>query len=515
MAASRAGQRGRACPVPTECDDALRASAIGAPSGETRNDTVPTCRHVPLGVAFGAVPRKGETLSHVDAARRRRVRRGAYLCLELECERPLAGPARWRLTGLERIRLSRGVRRAVQPVGTEGLGVEVGDAWMSSEHLEIRSVGDQWVARDLGSKNGTFLDGERIEEAALTNGSLLLVGHTLLRFRTGVPLEGPSNHDFESIGGELDPLTTLSPAFERALQRARSIAPTRVPVLITGESGTGKEVLARAIHAMSRRHGAMVAVNCGAIPANLVEAELFGHKKGAFSGADQDRPGLVKASDGGTLFLDELGDLPHPAQAALLRVLQEAEVLPIGGHRPTSLNLRVLAATHHDLGRLVKEQRFRHDLLARLDGVTLVLPPLRERAEDLPLLIALLLRRLARDRPDVSFIPAAAEALLAYPWPLNVRELEQALAGALALSGTDPIDLSHLPPAVTGPQPPEPRELNEVETVHRDALVEHLRQEGGNVSAVARVLGKHRTQVTRWLAKYGIEPNALGDAGDR
>jgi transcriptional regulator with AAA-type ATPase domain len=468
----------------------------------------------PLGVAFVAVPRKGETLSHVDAARRRPVQRGAYLSLDLECERPLAGPARWRLTGLEQIRLNRGVRRGVHPVGTERLVVEVEDAWMSSEHLEIRSVGNQWVARDLDSKNGTFLDGERIEEAELTNGSVLLVGHTLLRFRTGVPLEGPLIQDFESMGGGLDPLITLSPAFERSLQRARAIAPTRVPILITGESGTGKEVLARAIHTMSGRRGAMVAVNCGAIPANLVEAELFGHKKGAFSGADQDRPGLVKSSDGGTLFLDELGDLPHPAQAALLRVLQEAEVLPIGGHRPTPLNLRVLAATHNDLGRLVKEQRFRHDLLARLDGVTLVIPPLRERPEDLPLLIALLLRRLTLDRPGVKFTPAAAEALLAYAWPLNVRELEHALAGALALSGTHPIDLSHLPPAVTGGQPTERRELNEVELVQRDALVEHLRQEGGNISAVARALGKHRTQVARSLAKYGIDPRALGDAGD-
>jgi DNA-binding NtrC family response regulator len=377
---------------------------------------------------------------------------------------------------------------------------------MSSEHLDIRLETDRWTARDLGSKNGLAVNGQRTVQAPLDNGSLLLVGHTLFRFRSDVLLDGPAIQDFDSLAGGIDQLTTISPAFERVLNRARAIAPTRVPVLIAGESGTGKEVLARAIHEMSGRRGPLVAVNCGAIAPNLIEAELFGHKKGAFTGADADRPGLVKASDGGTLFLDEISDLPPPAQAALLRVLQEAEVLPIGGLRPTPLDLRVLAATHRDLGRLVKEERFRHDLLARLDGMTLRLPPLRERPEDLPLLIALLLRRLAPDRPEVSLTPDAAEALLEHLWPLNVRELEQALASALALSRKGPVEVSHLPPSVTGRSLVDGRELSPEETQHRDELLEQLRQEGGNVSAVARVLGKHRTQVMRWLVRYGIDP---------
>jgi DNA-binding NtrC family response regulator len=301
---------------------------------------------------------------------------------------------------------------------------------------------------------------------------------------------------------------TLSPALERVLDRARAIAPTRVPVLIAGESGTGKEVLARTIHEMSGRRGTLVAVNCGGISPNLVEGELFGHKKGAFSGADADRPGLVKASDGGTLFLDEIGDLPSSAQAALLRVLQEAEVLPVGGVRPTRLDLRVLAATHRDLRQLVNEQRFRHDLLARLDGVTLRIPPLRQRPEDLPLLIALLLRRLAPERLEVTFTPEAAEALLEHSWPLNVRELEQALAGALALSGRGPIEVAHLPSSVTGISLPDGCDLSLEESRHRDELLEHLRQQGWNVSAVARVLGKHRTQVVRLLERYQIDPRS-------
>ncbi len=449
--------------------------------------------------------RGGDTLSHVDS-KRRRVQRGTFLSLEIECERPAVGPARWRLADLEQVRVHRGPHRAASATVPHSMSIEIPDAWMSSEHLEIRLENEQWTARDLGSKNGLVVDGQRTAQAPLANGSLLLVGHTLFRFRSDVPLEGSALQDFDSLAGGIDPLTTLSPAFERVLSRARAVAPARVPVLIAGESGTGKEVLARAIHGMSGRRGALVAVNCGAISSNLVEAELFGYKKGAFTGADADRPGLVKASDGGTLFLDEISDLPPPAQAALLRVLQEAEVLPVGGLRPTPLDLRVLAATHRDLNRLVTEQRFRHDLLARLDGMTLRLPPLRERPEDLPLLIALLLRRLAPDHPEVSFTPDAAEALLEHLWPLNVRELEQALAGALALRGTGPIDVGHLPPSVTGRSVVDGLELSPEETRHRDELLELLRQQGGNVSGVARALGKHRTQIMRWLVRYRIDP---------
>jgi transcriptional regulator with PAS, ATPase and Fis domain len=395
-------------------------------------------------------------------------------------------------------------------MGKHALTIEVPDGWMSSEHVEICLENEHWTARDLGSKNGLVVDGERLEHAVLGSGSLMLVGHTFFRFRSGVPIEGKAQ-DFDALPDSLDALKTLSPGYQRILNRAKAIASSRVSVLICGESGTGKEVLARAIHAMSGRRGALVAVNCGAIPPNLVEAELFGHKKGAFSGADADRPGLVRASDGGTLFLDEIGDLPHPAQAALLRVLQEAEVLPVGGLRPTPLDLRVIAATNRDLGLMVKEQRFRHDLLARLDGVKVLLPPLRERPEDVPLLLAVLLRKLAPDRSEVSFTPDAAEILLEHSWPLNVRELEQALAGALALSGRAPLDVGHLPQSVTGTPLKDGRGLTPEETRHRDELLERLREHGGNVSAVARALGKHRTQVVRWLVRYQIDPRGHSD----
>ena len=463
-------------------------------------------------VIVAAVARKGETLSQVQTPSSE-VARGPHLFLEVECERPLAGPARWRLAGLEQVTIGRGTRRSTRAVSSRVLAVEIPDGWMSSEQVVLRRAEGLWILRDLGSKNGTLIDGRRVEQAELDDGALLQLGHTFLRFREDVPSEGPAVRDCDGAEGSIGPLTTFSPAFGLVLERATRVATSRVPVLIAGESGTGKELLARAIHGLSGRRGPLVPVNCGGIPPTLVEGELFGHKKGAFSGADQDRLGLVRAADGGTLFLDEIGDLPPAAQAALLRVLQESEVLPIGGHRPQVLDLRVLAATHRDLDRLVREDKFRHDLLARLEGVTLELPPLRDRQEDLGLLISLLLRKLAPERPDVRLTPAAAQALLGYRWPLNIRELEQALSGALALSGAGPIDLAHLPPDVVGQTGEEPpRELTPEEARHRDELLVLLREHHGNMSAVARVLGKGRTQIVRWVTRYGIDVRSLGSA---
>ena len=459
---------------------------------------------------IGRVAPKGETLSQVQAPSRE-AERGPHLFLEIECERAMAGPARWRLAGLEQVTIGRGTRRTTHAVSSRVLALEIPDGWMSSEHVVVRRSEGRWTLRDLGSKNGTLIEGRRVEQSDLDDGMLLQLGHTFLRFCEEVPIEGPQVRDFEGTHGSVGALTTLSAGFAAIVERATAVARSRVPILIVGESGTGKEVMARAIHELSGRRGPLVPVNCGGIPSNLVEGELFGHKKGAFSGADQDRLGLVRASDGGTLFLDEIGDLPAAAQAALLRVLQESEVLPVGGHRAQPLDLRVLAATHRDLDQLVQEGKFRHDLLARLDGVTLELPPLRERRDDLPLVMSVLLHKLAPERPDLRITPAAAQALLVYRWPLNIRELEQALAGALALAGADPVDVAHLPAAVMGrPAEEPPRELTPDEARHRDELVALLRQHGGNMSAVGRVLGKGRTQIVRWVHRYGIDVRSFG-----
>jgi sigma-54 dependent transcriptional regulator, acetoin dehydrogenase operon transcriptional activator AcoR len=488
------------------CGRSSPAPALGVPAGDAHGDR----RDRRIQVAtIATVRQKGSTLSLVEVKGSDGPRTEPCLDLEVECERPVAGPARFGLSGLDELLLGRGAHRRARPDGTARLEVEVPDPSMSAVHVRLRRNGREWLLVDQESKNGTWVDGVRVQRTVLQAGTRFMVGRSFFRFwpRAGIVPGGVRDLESEGVGV----LTTLSTQMAEVLEQLQAVAPEKVPVLLIGESGTGKEVLARTLHERSGRPGALVAVNCGGIPPNLVEAELFGHKKGAFSGADQDRPGLVKASDTGTLFLDEIGDLPLPAQIALLRVLQEFEVRPIGGHKPTRVDLRVIAATHHDLPELVRQGKFRHDLLARLEGVTLSLPPLRERTEDIPILIAALLERLAPEHPDVRLRPEAAVMLLEYSWPLNVRELHQVISGAVALSGAKPIDVAHLPPRVREKVPTESRsrELTAEERAHREELLKLLREHRGNLAAVARALGKGRTQVVRWVERYDIDVRAL------
>jgi transcriptional regulator with PAS, ATPase and Fis domain len=291
------------------------------------------------------------------------------------------------------------------------------------------------------------------------------------------------------------------------------VARAQVPILIGGATGTGKEVVARAIHTLSGRTGAFVAVNCGALPATLVESELFGVKKGAFSGAVADRPGLLRAADGGTLLLDEIGDLPLAAQVAFLRVLQEREVLAVGDTRARPVDLRVVAASHHSLPALVEAGRFRADLYARLAGFTLNLPTLRERRDDLGLIIA---RLLARARATTARLtPPAAALLLTHDWPLNVRELEQRLTTALALAGADPISEAHLPlivpPPLRSDEPDDNDDADDDDDAGEDErarLVALLTRHRGNVTEVARAVGRSRLQVYRWMRRYQLSPRS-------
>jgi transcriptional regulator with GAF, ATPase, and Fis domain len=271
-----------------------------------------------------------------------------------------------------------------------------------------------------------------------------------------------------------------------------------------------------------------VAVNCGAIPDTLVESELFGHKKGAFSGAAEDRVGLVRSAHGGTLFLDEVGDLPLGSQAALLRVLQEKEVMPVGASRPVPVDTRVVAATHRDLDDMVERGEFRQDLFARLAGFTAELPPLRDRREDLGLLFgSLLARHVGEVGEHPGIDPVAARALYRYPWPRNVRELDSALATALVLAAGKTLTLEHLPgeiraaldarPAQPPPAPVSPAAtsgggeigLSAEDRALRDELVSHLRHHAGNVSAVARAMGKDRKQIQRWVKRFGLTPESF------
>jgi transcriptional regulator with GAF, ATPase, and Fis domain len=309
------------------------------------------------------------------------------------------------------------------------------------------------------------------------------------------------------------------------------IGPTPLSCVVMGETGTGKEVAARELHRVSGRRGSLQAINCAAIPANLLESELFGYRRGAFSGADRDKPGLIKLADGGTLFLDEIGDMPLEAQAKLLRVLQSREVFPLGGTAPEHVDVRVVCATHRDLHQYVKEGKFRGDLFARVSEHVVKLPPLRERKEDIYQLARLFAAR--HGKPDATFSFSFMVALIHHDWPFNVRELESCIKRAGALAAGDVIDVGHLPDAIaslmreygkrtgSGTLPPADRRESKnpppnftpsppnVISSRRpppseEQLRELLTRHRGNIAAVGRELGKERMQVHRWMKRYGI-----------
>jgi DNA-binding NtrC family response regulator len=374
-----------------------------------------------------------------------------------------------------------------------------------------------WIVVDQGSRNGTFVNGERVVRAALCDGDVIEIGATLLIYRAGLPsasaVHGMDSPDLDSaaLAGLTPGLATLLPQVTKQLSALERIARMPIPVLLLGSSGTGKEVLARCVHTLSDRPGVFVGVNCGGIAATLLESQLFGHVKGAFTGALRDETGLIRAADRGTLFLDEIGDLPLAAQAALLRVLQEREVVPVGGTRPLKVNLRVVAATHRPLDRMAAEGTFRADLLARLAGYRHLLTPLRARREDLGLIIGDLLRR--SDIPgatDLRLTTAAGRRLFAHDWPLNIRELEQCLAvsAALAPGGLIEADRLSIAPVAAARLPLVEPNLDDPAEL-RKTLVELLEQYRGNISHVARDLGKARMQIHRWLQRFDLDPSTF------
>jgi len=303
-------------------------------------------------------------------------------------------------------------------------------------------------------------------------------------------------------------LVTRSPAMQAVVEDARRVARTDSAVLITGASGSGKEVLARAIHRGSARASRpFVAINCAAVPADLLESELFGHKKGSFTGAQNDHPGLFRAAAGGSVFLDEIGDMPGGLQVKLLRVLQEREVRPVGETRTVPVDVRVLSATHSDLESRVAAGTFREDLFYRLNVVRLRLPPLDERREDIPLLVAHRLRQLGEaGQPRRVYSPDALEALVASAWPGNVRQLfnvvEQnvALAPGRVISGA----LVRRSLGETGGGLPSFDEARADFT--RTYLRQLLELAGGNISRAARLAGRNRTDLYKLLHRHGIRP---------
>lgn len=305
-------------------------------------------------------------------------------------------------------------------------------------------------------------------------------------------------------------IISRSAVMEQLLDKVRLVSRSNSSVLIRGQSGTGKEILAQALHMASDRAGkAFIPVNCSAIPEALLESELFGHAKGSFSGADRAYEGLFRAADKGTLFLDEIGDMPLQLQVKLLRVLQEKEVRPVGDTATISVDVRIISATHQDLEKILEEKTFREDLYYRLNVVTLEIPPLKDRREDIPLLVEHFLKMIneQNDREIVGFSPDAMNALIEAPWPGNIRQLQNVVEQAAALSTTDLIPVNLISSTMT--------EENVKLSTYDEArfefgqryLVRLLQMTSGNVAQAARIAGRNRTDFYKILNRHHITPS--------
>jgi len=308
-----------------------------------------------------------------------------------------------------------------------------------------------------------------------------------------------------------DLIVGSSPAITRVHEVLAVVARTEIPVLVLGESGTGKELVARAIHYTGPRAARpFITVNCGAIPETLMEDELFGHVRGAYTGAHSDKMGVFEEADGGSLFFDEIGDLYATCQVKLLRALQEMEVRRLGETRNRQVDVRVIAATNKDLKREMEEKRFREDLFHRISVLPVHIPPLRERLDDLPLLVDHFVRQFSRElgRGIQTFTPRALERMRAYSWPGNVRELENRVKQAMVMSRGEVVDEEALPlaaPAAAGAAYPTfKRAKAEFERAY---VIQTLRLAGGKVAAAARMAGKDRADFYDLMKKHGIDPD--------
>lgn len=393
---------------------------------------------------------------------------------------------------LDRDRLTLG-RCETRDVRLEASGV-------SREHAEIYRQGPVYAVRDCGSTNGTYVNGRAALHAALSPGDVLRLGDVVglvIRGSENAALELPDTYVLEED-------IVFGPGLRDELEAMRRVGPSRLPVVIQGETGSGKECAARALHRFSGRSGPFHAVNCAALPAALAEAELFGHKKGAFTGAEQAGLGHFRAAEEGTLFLDEVAELPMPIQAKLLRVIQERELTPLGETRSQEIDVRILAAVQEPLSVLVESKRLREDLAMRLRGLVLVLPPLRTRRADIAVLFDCFLKRYSGGRPPL-VEPKMLEEVLSHDFPGNVRELELLVQQLLVLHGHEPVlRRAMLPEAMRRSFPPDPAPPTGEATQDRREhdlrrLVGKLRENGGNIARAAASLGLSRQRAYRLL----------------
>jgi DNA-binding NtrC family response regulator len=369
------------------------------------------------------------------------------------------------------------------------------DSCVSRHHLAIDVTSGQVRVRDLNSKNGTFVNGVRVSVAELSPGTVIGLGNARLRVTHAPASDTP-------ILGE-------SASIAAVRQQVSVLAPTELSVLILGETGSGKELIARALHDQSGRAGAFVPLNCGAIPKELVESELFGHERGAFTGALARRDGVFQEADGGTLFLDEVGELPAALQPRLLRALESGVVKPVGANREQRVSVRIVAATHVDLKDAAARGAFRQDLYFRLAAASITSPPLRSRPSDIAELARHVLEEEVAASGPCVLTPDALFALEAHPWPGNIRELKNVLRRAAALGGPT-LDVSDLelqqPLGATAPEDDDGvrvagRPYLEIE---REVLERTIRRHGGNKRAAALALRIPKSTLCDKAKRYGI-----------
>ena len=377
---------------------------------------------------------------------------------------------------------------------------------VSRRHVEIRKEGPILVARDLGSRNGIYLNGEPAAAGPLGPGDFLRVGECLAVVGAATPAP-PIASATDGLG------LFLGPSLREVLTPLRAAIRSDLPIVLQGETGTGKEAVARYIHAESGRPGAFLGLNCAALPEALAEAELFGHHRGAFTGADRARPGHFREADRGTLLLDEITDLSLPLQAKLLRVLEQREVLALGQSVPVPVDVRIIAATQEPLEQALGNKRFRGDLLARLQGLTIVLPPLRRRREEIPFLFRAFLQRYAAGSITVSV--RLLEQLCSHHWPFNVRELALVAKRMVTLHAHEGrLTRAHLVTGATafageGAPASDPRPQRLSPQDNREALVEALRACEGNLSRAAEKIGISRGRAYRLLQAVDLDLRAL------
>jgi DNA-binding NtrC family response regulator len=366
--------------------------------------------------------------------------------------------------------------------------------FVSAFHCRLSKRADGWYIEDLGSKNGTFLNGVKVREARLELGQTLRIGEVELALEPKEASQEPQK------------LLTRNPAMLKVLEAVSKAARTSWPVLVTGERGTGKELVAKALHDQSGRSGRLVTLNCSAVPAELIESELFGHEKGTFTGASQARAGKFEQADGGTLFLDEVGDMPLKMQAKLLRVLQEGEIERLGSDSVRKVDVRVVAATNQPLQEMTQDGRFRADLYDRLNVVRIELPPIRERSEDLELLARHFLEEhLGELGRDLRFSEAALGAIRAHRWPGNVRELRAAVMRALlAATGLEiqPADLGIEGSAQEVPE--EGKSFKEQVAATQKEIIERELARHGSLRAASNALGIAYSTLKFRAKKLGI-----------